>query len=346
MLGRRVPARFKVLIVALLGFILILPPAFAQAEANADLKFFEDQVVNVIVSTKAGGGYDAYARMMARYMRKHLPKSVVIVRNVPGAGHIIGANELYLSKPNGLTIGMGNFKGLLFTELASLPGIRFDLAKFSWLANVASEPQVLIVGKNTPFKSLKDLIDSPRPVKMGASGVGSSSYNYSLMVGKTVGINFKLVPGFSGSEADMAMLRNEIDGQVGAYDNLRPMIDSEGSRVLLIISKKKAPQFPNVPMISDFATPQNKGLVDLMLAMAELGRPIAAPPNMPPARLKVLREAVEKTFKDPELIAFSNKVKLPVNFDSGEETKKLFVNGLRQSPEVVKLVKDLAQSEK
>jgi len=346
MLGISVPARFKVLIVILLGFLPIFLPAFAPAAANPDLKFFEDQVVNIIVSTKAGGGYDAYARMMARFMRKHLPKSVVIVKNVPGAGHIIGANEVYLSKPNGLTIGMGNYKGLLFTQLAGLPGIRFDVSKYSWLANVASEPQVLIVGKNTPFKTLKDLIDSPRPVKMGASGVGSSSYNYSLMVGKTVGINFKLVPGFSGSEADMAMLRNELDGQVGAYDNLRPMIDSEGARVLLVISKKKAPQFPNVPMISDFATPQNKGLVDLMLAMAELGRPIAAPPNMAPGRLKVLRDAVEQTFKDPELISFSSKVKLPVDFDSGEETKKLFVNGLRQSSEVVKLVKDLAQSEK
>src|SRR3972149_3668779 len=121
--------------------LLIFSLTLADAQVNPDLKFFEDKVVNVVVSTKAGGGYDAYGRMLARYLRKYLPKSVVIVKNVPGAGHIIGANEVYLSKPNGLTIGMGNYKGLIFTQIAGLPGIKFDLAKYGWLANVSSEPQ-------------------------------------------------------------------------------------------------------------------------------------------------------------------------------------------------------------
>ncbi len=330
--------RSIILIVVVLLFQI---SSLGGAEANPDLEFYKDKVVTIVVPTKAGGGYDAYARMTARYLRKHLPGSTVIVKNVPGAGHIIGANEVYLCKPDGLTFGMGNFKGLLFTQIAGLPGIKFDLGKYSWLGNAASEPQVMIVDKQSPFKTFKDLKDSPRPVKMGASGVGSSSYNYSLMVGKIAGINFKMIPGFSGSEADMAMLRGEIDGQVGAFDNLRPMIEGEGSRVVLVISKKKA-QFPNASMISDFVTPSNQGLINLMLAMAELGRPIAAPPKIPAGRLKVLRDAIDKTFKDQELLAYSQKVKLPINFTPAEETRKMFVDALNQSPDVVKLVKELA----
>jgi tripartite-type tricarboxylate transporter receptor subunit TctC len=338
-------SRSAMLIIIVLIVLLFQISPLGGAEVNPDLEFYKDKVVTIVVPTKAGGGYDAYARMTARYLKKHLPGSTVIVKNVPGAGHIIGANEVYLCKPDGLTFGMGNFKGLLFTQIAGLPGIKFDLGKYSWLGNAASEPQVMIVDKQSPFKIFKDLKDSPRPVKMGASGVGSSSYNYSLMVGKIAGINFKMIPGFSGSEADMAMLRGEIDGQVGAFDNLRPMVESEGSRVVLVISKRKAPQFPNAPMISDFLTPANQGLINLMLAMAELGRPIAAPPKIPAGRLKVLRDAIDKTFKDQELLAYSQKVKLPINFASAEETRKMFVDALNQSPEVIKMVKDLAKAE-
>ena len=333
-------------IVVVILLLLLTYPLSSRAETNPDLKFYEDKVVSIIVPTKAGGGFDSYARMTARFLRKHLPKSTVIVKNVPGAGHIIGANELYLSKPDGLTIGLGNFKGLLFGQLAGMEGIRFDLAKFSWLTNVASEPMILIVGKNTPFKTIKDIKDSPRPVRMGTSGVGSASYNYPLMVGKVMGIHFKIIPGFQGSEVDMAMLRDEVDGQMGYTDSMRPMIELEGARVLLVVAKNRPPQFPKTPMISDYTTPESKGLVNFLIATVELGRPFAAPPNTPPGRLKVLRQAMENTFKDPELLDYARKVKLPVSYTSGEETKAMFVNALRQSPDVIKLVKELAQPEK
>ncbi len=233
-------------------FLLAYPLTSLRAETNPDLKFYENKVVSIIVPTKAGGGFDSYARMTARFLRLHLPKSTVIVKNVPGAGHIIGANELYLSKPDGLTIGLGNFKGLLFGQLAAMDGVRFDLAKFSWLTNVASEPMILIVGKNTPFKTIKDVKDAPKPVRMGTSGVGSASYNYPLMVGRVTGIHFKMIPGFQGSEVDMAMLRDEVDGQMGYTDSMRTMIEMEGARVLLVVAKNRPPQFPKVPWCLQF----------------------------------------------------------------------------------------------
>ena len=325
--------------------LLLLTFSTGSAVVNPDLEFYKNKVVTIIVPTKAGGGYDAYGRMTARFLGKYLPIRAAIVKNVPGAGHIIGSNEVWNSKRDGLTFGMGNFKGLIFSQIAGQDGILFDLRNYSWLGNAASEPQVMIIGKKSPFKTIKDLKESTRPVKMGASGVGSSSYNYSLMAGKVVGINFKMVPGYGGAETDMAMMRGEIDGQVGNYENLRQMIDGEGARVVLVISKKKASQFLNAPMLSDFLTSANRGLINLMLAMAELGRPIAAPPNIPAGRLKVLRDAIDKTFKDSELLAYSRKTLLPIMFNTAEDTKKMFADSLDQSPEVVKLVKELSQSQ-
>jgi tripartite-type tricarboxylate transporter receptor subunit TctC len=176
--------------------------------------------------------------------------------------------------------------------------------------------------------------------------VGSATYNYPLIVGRVMGIHFKMIPGYQGTEADMAMLREEVDGQMGNTDSLRTMLELEGARVLLVIARNRPQQFAKTPIISDYTTPETRGLVNFLIASVELSRPIAAPPNMPPGRLKALREAMEKTFKDPELLDYARKIKLPVSYASGEETKTMFVNALHQSPDVIKLIKELAQPEK
>ncbi len=333
-------------ITLLLSLILIPFSSVIGQTVDPDLQFYEGKTVTVVVATKAGGGYDAYARMAATYFKKYLPKSTVIVKNVPGAGHIIGANEIFRSKPDGLIFGWANYKGLIFSQLVGVEGIKFDLNKFSWLCNVASEPQILIVGKKTPYKSVNDLKTAKKPVILGSAGVGSSSYNYSLMLSNVVGFPLNIVAGYGGSEVDMAMMRGEVEGQIGAYDNMRPMIDNDEARILLVISKKKMPQYPDVPMLSSFVTQENQDLANLMYAMAELGRPIAAPPNMPPGRLRVLHEALEKSFKDPQLLAISEKMKLPITYISGETTRQLFANALKQPPKVIEMVKKLAESEK
>lgn len=334
-------------IIALFLILHLIPFSGIMAQTvDPDLQFYEGKTVTVIVATKAGGGFDAYARMAVPYFKKYLPKSTVIVKNVPGAGHIIGANEIYRSKPDGLTFGWCNYKGLIVSQLVGAEGIKFDLNKFSWLCNVASEPQVVVFGTKTPYKSINDLKASKKPVVMGAAGVGSSSYNYSMMLSSILGFPLNLVTGFGGAEVDMAMIRGEVDGQVSAYDNLRPLVENGDGRILLVIGQKKMTEFPDVPLLSNFVTPENQDLAHLMYAMAELGRSIAAPPNMPAGRLKALREAVEKSFRDPELLAYSEKMKLPVTYISGEATQRLVANALKQPPRVVELLKKLAESDK
>ncbi len=139
-------------------FAAMLFSTFAAAAAP-DLDFYKGKVINYIVATKPGGGYDAYARVIGKYMQKYLPGATIIVKNIPGAGHIIGANETYLAKPDGLTMGTFN-NGLIYSQIVGFQGIKFDLAKYSWIGKASNEVRVFIVGLNTPYKTFKDILES------------------------------------------------------------------------------------------------------------------------------------------------------------------------------------------
>ncbi|MGY9105617.1 MAG: hypothetical protein ACKVG0_03625 [Alphaproteobacteria bacterium] len=127
--------------------VLAVLTAPIQAFA-ADASFYQGKTVSYVVATDAGGGYDTYGRMVARYMQKHLPGSRFVVRNVPGAGNIIGTNLIYTARPNGLTIGMFN-SGLIYNQLMGTQGIRFDLTKMSWVGKASNQIRVMVIGSNS-----------------------------------------------------------------------------------------------------------------------------------------------------------------------------------------------------
>jgi len=140
--------------------LILLFPLFTLPGARAqDTSFFKGKIINYIVATKPGGGYDAYARLIGRYMQKYIPGVKVIVKNVPGAGHIIGANDTYLAKPDGLTIGTFN-TGLIYNQIVGSPGIKFDLAKYSWIGKASSETRVFIVSAKSPYKTFQDILNT------------------------------------------------------------------------------------------------------------------------------------------------------------------------------------------
>src|SRR5215213_4113691 len=151
----------------------VLAAGAAQAQSGAD--FYKGKTVNYIVSTAAGGGYDTYGRLVAEYMQRNLPGSTFVVKNVPGAGHMIGANTIYASKADGLTIGTFN-TGLIYNQLIKAEGVKFDLTKMSWVGKAASEPRVFVVGSQSPIKTFDELRNQKEPVNFATSGIGSSNY--------------------------------------------------------------------------------------------------------------------------------------------------------------------------
>src|SRR5690349_16159672 len=142
--------------------------ATASAQTGAD--FYKGQTVTYIVTTAPGGGFDLYGRLVAEYMQKYLPGSTFVVRNVPGAGHLVGTNTLYAAKPDGLTIGTFA-TGLIYNQIVKLDGVKFDLEKMSWIGKAASDPRVLTLGSNVSIKTVKELQDNKETLNFASNGI-------------------------------------------------------------------------------------------------------------------------------------------------------------------------------
>ncbi len=175
----------------------------ATAATGAD--YYNGKTVTWIVATSPGGGHDYFARLMSRHMEKALPGSTFVVKNRPGAGHILGANLIWNAKPNGLTIGSFS-TGLIYAQIQKTKGIRFDLAKMSWIGKGASDIRVMSVAHNSEYQSFKDVLNSKRKVKFSASGVGGGSYADAFMMGETFKINYRIIVGYSGPDLRPAAL--------------------------------------------------------------------------------------------------------------------------------------------
>lgn len=313
-----------------------------QAQASGDdagAAFYRDKTVTVIVATKPGGGYDTYGRLLARSMPKYLPGSTFTVRNVPGAGHIIGANELFAAKPDGLTVGTFN-KGLIIAQIIGTRGIRFDMAKFEWLGVPDSEPRVWITAKQSPVKSLKDVLSGARVVTVSANGVGSEDYQDYVFLDNIFGLkNLKVVTGYQGNDVDLALLRGEVDGKVGALSSVEPLIRNEGARIILVIGRSPVADFPDAPVLAQAAPKSRDALVGIMISQAVLGHPFAAPPGVPPDRLEALRRAFGRAVADPDVRAAAAKAGLVVNPLDAAETARLVERAVHPPAEVAALIK-------
>lgn len=335
----------NICLVALWVILLMLfcsPPLHAS---QADLDFYKGKTLTYIVATKPGGGYDTYARLIGRYMQKYMPETTVIIKNVPGAGHIVGANETFLAKPDGLTIGTFN-TGLIYSQIVGQQGIRFDLTKYSWIGKANSELRVLIMGVKTPYKTIKDVMESKEPIKMPSSGVGSQDYNETLVLAEALPANFKAVPGYMGREGEMSILRGECQGTIGSYTGLIGFIRAKECRVLLQFGGAKHKDFPDVPHASELnVSPKGKALINLINYIAELGRLTGGPPGIPAGRLEVLREAYKKALTDPELIKEAEKVGLDFDARYGDDVAKLMNEAIHQPEENLALLKSIIKIE-
>ena len=330
--------------VTIIAAIFIIA-SVTRATAAPDYNFFKEKVITYIVATQPGGGYDTYARVIGKYIQKYIPGSTVIVKNVPGAGNIIGANEIYLAKPNGLTIGTFN-TGLIYSQVVGGQGIRFDLAKYSWIGKASSSTRVFCVVAKSPYRTFKDILDSKEPVKMSSTGVGGQDYNESLLLAAATGAPLKVVPGYSGRENEMAMMRGEVAGQLGSYQGLIGFLKAKEGRVLLQFGAKRHKDLPDIPLASELnISAKNKQIIDIIDSMAELGRLTAAPPNVPAERLEVLRIAYKKALTDKALINEIERVGMDLEPSFGEDVAKLVKRAVNQPPDNIALLKRILKPE-
>jgi len=300
--------------------------------------FYEGKVIKIIVCTRPGGAYDFYGRIMAKFMKKYLPGSTIIVKNIVGAGQIIGANTIYQAKPDGLTFGVLN-RAVGMGQVAGLKGIRFNIAKMSWLGSPASEVTAFIVNAKK-FKNIDDFLKADN-VRMVTGGVGTVAYVTTMIYFGMIGQdNFSLGTGYAGGEIEMSIVRGAMDGNFGAFQSRQVMVNEGYGRLLLFIGKTKPAGFENVPFIQDvIKDKKHKPLIDLLMGFNVIGKPTAGPPGIPADRLKVLRDAFTKALQDPELLKYAKKANRPINFIGFKECETNAQSLLELPPNVVDAVK-------
>jgi tripartite-type tricarboxylate transporter receptor subunit TctC len=338
-----------------LGFLwaaaaLIGASAPAKA-ADAVADFYRGKTVQVLVGFGPGGGYDLYARTLARYMGKHIPGNPTLVpQNMPGAGGVKVMNYLYNVARKDGTVMATFARGLVIEPLLGhAQGTQFEAAKFSWVGSVSNEVSVCAFWATSGIKTWDDL--QKKPTKIGASAAGADSEIFPTVLRNIFHLPTKVVTGYSGGGADinLGMERGEVTGRCGwSWSSLlsqsKPLLDGKKINIVLQLALQKHEDLPDVPLIMDLpTTPANKAALKLIVSRQSIARPFAAPPGIPAGRLAALRAAFDATMKDPQFLAEAKKLDLEVRPVSGVEVEKLIKEIYASPPDVVKLA---AQAEK
>lgn len=316
----------------------ILASAFtAEAQTAPDFAFYKGKTLTYVVATAAGGGYDFYARLIADYMAPHLPGATIVIKNVPGAGHLIGANFTYNARADGLTVGTFN-TGLIYNQLIGREGVKFDLRKMSWVGKASSDGRVLVVAPDSPIKSFDDLKRPGEPFKFAVSGVGSANFNETTMLKEALHLNIKIITGYNGNDDQLAVRRGEINAVFGSRSSYESFVNNGYGKILLQVGGDD-PKLPQLATIIKDASKEAKEVVALMESQAEIARLTAGPPAIPAGRLAALRVAYKAALDNPELRAKAEKADRPVvPYLIGDDVQKKVTTALDQSPETIAMV--------
>jgi len=313
------------LLFAGVALAALITPSLAQ-DAN-----FAKKTITVYIGNTAGGSYDLYGRVVARYLGKYVPGTpTVIATNMPGAGTLRAANYIYEVAPkDGTAIGIVT-ETLAVEQATGNPAVQFDAAKFNWVGRIASSNNIHIQWHTAKAQSIDDVKKIETPV--AAAGAGNISEVVPKLLNATIGTKFKIVSGFPASaEGMLAMERGEVDGTTGSWAAIRigkkQWLEEKKIKIILQDVPERSADLPDVPALGELGDNEaDKQLLRLYASGGAIGRAFIAPPNMPAANLKALQDGFLAMTKDPEMIAEMQKANLDLEYAPpeklAEEVKK------------------------
>jgi tripartite-type tricarboxylate transporter receptor subunit TctC len=315
-------------VCALPAGLLAALVAFGPAAAQTPSGVLAGKTVNLIIGFGAGGGYDLWARVLARHIGKHLPGNPTVTpQNMEGAGSYRAANFMYNVAPKDGTSFALIARDAPLGPLIGAPGAQFDATKFSWLGTPAIETNVCIAYKTAPVKTVQDLLK--QELVVGDTGPGTGTRSYPKALNDILGMKFRVVGGYpSSADVFLAMERGEVQGICESLDSIkvrRPeWIPTKTVSILFQGGTKRNPELKDVPLVTELAHDDaDRQAIEFLYAGQGIGRPFVAPPNLPPDRLTMLRDAFAATMKDPEFVAEAKQRRLELEPESGEELEAL-----------------------
>jgi tripartite-type tricarboxylate transporter receptor subunit TctC len=316
---------------------LVLSTAQAAA-SQTPAEFYKGKTVSLLVGFGPGGEDDLWARAVSRHLTNHIPGNPNVVPvHMPGSGGLLVANRLYnTAAKDGTVIGMIN-RGIPFEPLLGGQGTQFDALKINYIGSPGRDTTVCAARKDAAVKTLQDL--SSQELTVGGTGSGADSAIYPEFLSALLGMKFKLVKGYQGSnEIQLAIERGEVQGICLAYDSLSRgnLARTNQVNVLLQAGLTPDPRIRDVPSALDAAHSgdEHKAL-ELFFARAAIGRPFVAPPGLPADRLAAMRQAFDATLSDPAFLEDAKKQKLNVVPITGQQMTDIVANAYKTPPEIV-----------
>lgn len=329
-----------------LGLAAILAPLCACAQEGRDTP--AGKVFEIVVSEAVGGGSDTMARLVSRHIGRHLPgQPSVLVRNMPGAGGLAGANYLYNVAPkDGSTIGMVE-QSIQSQQLFRVKGLMADVTKFNWLGRTMSNNAVLFAWHTAPVKTIEDAYTR----ELAVSASGQSSLMRWTALKRITGVKFKLIIGHQGTaEASLAMERGEVDALSAPWVVVRSSkaewLRDGKINLLLQTGLDHASGLETVPRLVDLAkTDEQRAVLELLSKPERIGRSLAAPPGLSAQRVALLRKALAETFADPEFLTDAANLHAELDPLGGEALQAIIREGMSYSPDVVARAETFVQPE-
>lgn len=267
---------------------------------------YPEKTITFIIPYKPGGGFDTYVRALAPIMEKRLGVTVV-PKNIPGAGGRKGATHLYKSKPDGYRISIMNLPGKAIAAIQGKKGVGYDIRKFTWLGQIASDSYVIAVAGKSKIKSIADLKKLGRVIKTAGTGKGATSYVVSQIAANILGLKVKLVTGYKGSSGmSIAVIRGDTDIAFFAYRSYSKFAKSGDLRAIAALDEKGA------------AMLGKPGLSKL-----RIHRLVAAPPGLPAGIKKTLEDALFASINDAGFKKWAKKARRPLAALKGKASEKL-----------------------
>lgn len=316
-------------VAAVLAIGAVLAASAAPANAADAADFYKGRTVSLVIGYSVGGGYDLYAREVARFLGKHIPGNPTIVpQNMPGAGSLKSVMYLYAAAPkDGSVIGtFGRTEAV--APLLTPDEAKFDATKLGWLGSVTSETSTCVTWKTSKIKTWADALTTP--FTLAGEGAGADPDVFARLIKNVFGAKVKLVSGYPGTnDQSLAMERGEVDGECGlSWGTLKSRhadwLRDKSVNIFIQAALKKEPELPNVTFIMDLAkTQEQQQILKLVLSGQTMARPFATPPGVPADRLAVLRKAFDDTMKDPDFLAETKRARMEINPITGQEIDTL-----------------------
>ncbi len=314
--------------------LAIASPASAETVAE----FYKGKTLNIYSGHSDGGAYSAYARLVTQHISKHIPGSpTTVFRLKPGASGLVLAHWLNAAAPKD-GLHFGTFHERISIEPMIAPqGIKFDGRDFTWIVAMATNASVCFTFAGTGLKTIDDL--KKQDVVSGASGATATDAVMARLMNATLGTRLKIINGYRGADILLALERGEVQARCGfGYPSLKTTrpdwLRDKKINIIALLSSRKHPEIPDVPLLMDIVRPEHKDAVRLAGATDEISRPFAAPPRIPADRAMALRKAFRTMFKDKALMADAKKQNLELDPTFGEEISEI-LDKLYKTPKSV-----------